>query len=135
MLDPWERNGSSDRKIYSMSNVSPHKSASVMIRVLQFADIINRHDFIDTIVEYADRERFEVSVCVRSEQHNIARPDFGPDVRYHYLPGNSRRDAVQTAWKLSQLLKEWKIDILHAHHFEQAIVGWLATRFNRSTKL
>jgi glycosyltransferase involved in cell wall biosynthesis len=106
-----------------------------MIRVLEFADVINRNDFIDTIVHYADRKRFEVSVCVRSEENNIARPQFPAGTKYKYLSGNSRRDAVATAWKLSRLLREWKIDILHAHHFEQAIVGWLATRIYRGTKL
>ena len=35
-----------------------------MIRVMQFADVINRYDFIDTIVQRANRGRFEVGVCV-----------------------------------------------------------------------
>ena len=39
-----------------------------MIRVLQFADVINRYDFIDNIVQRADRDRFEVGVCVRTEE-------------------------------------------------------------------
>ncbi len=106
-----------------------------MIRILEFADVINRSDFIDTIVQFADPAEFEVSVCVRSEEHNIAKPEFSPKTKYKFLAGNSRRDAVRTAWKLSRLLKEWKIDILHAHHFEQAVVGWMATRFCRSSKL
>ncbi|MER3431060.1 MAG: hypothetical protein C4324_08465 [Blastocatellia bacterium] len=106
-----------------------------MIRVLEFADVINRYDFIDSIVRYADRRRFSVSVCVRSEESNIEQPDYGAEIQYAYLPGNSRRDALTTAWKVSELLRKWEIDILHAHHFEQAIVGWLATRFYRKTKL
>src|SRR5829696_2026482 len=106
-----------------------------MIRVLEFADVINRSDFIDTIVQHADPAEFEMSVCVRTEDHNIARPEFSANTKYKLLPGNSRRDAVQTAWRLSKLLSEWHIDILHAHHFEQAIVGWMATRFHKRTKL
>ncbi len=106
-----------------------------MIRVLEFADVINKADFIDTIVQHADASEFEMSVCVRTEEHNIARPEFPARSKYKLLPGNSRRDAVRTAWRLSRLLKEWKIDILHAHHFEQAIVGWMATRIYRKTKL
>lgn len=106
-----------------------------MIRVLEFADVINRFDFIDTIVQFTDPERFEMSVCVRSEEHNIEPPKFNVSTRYKVLPGNSRKDAIGTAWKLSRLLRDWKIDILHAHHFEQAVVGWMATRINRSTKL
>ncbi len=106
-----------------------------MIRILEFADVINKADFIDTIVQNIDRERFEVSVCVRSEDHNIARPEFPADVKYRFLPGNSRKDAIQTAWKLSRLLKEWKIDVIHAHHFEPGFVAYLATRFYPKTKL
>lgn len=106
-----------------------------MIRLLEFADVINKFDFIDNIIQYADRQRFEISVCVRSEDNNIARPEFPEGTKYAYLAGNSRKDAVATAWKLSRLLRDWKIDILHAHHFEQAIVGWLATRFYPRTKL
>jgi glycosyltransferase involved in cell wall biosynthesis len=106
-----------------------------MIRVLQFADVINRFDFIETLVNYADPAEFEMSVCVRTEDHNISRPEFGDGVKYKLLPGNSRKDALSTAWKLSQLLKEWQIDVLHAHHFEQIVVGWLATKINPATKL
>jgi glycosyltransferase involved in cell wall biosynthesis len=106
-----------------------------MIRVLEFADVINKADFIDTIVQHADPAAFEMSVCVRTEEHNIARPNFPSGTKYRLLPGNTRRDAVQTAWRLARLLKEWKIDILHAHHFEQAMVAWIATRIYRKTKL
>jgi glycosyltransferase involved in cell wall biosynthesis len=106
-----------------------------MIRVLEFADIVNRYDFIDNIVRYADRRRFELTVCVRSEDSNIARPEYGQDVKYFYLPGNSRRDAPMTAYKLAQILRQNAIDILHTHHYEQAIVGWMATRLCRRTKL
>jgi glycosyltransferase involved in cell wall biosynthesis len=106
-----------------------------MIRVLEFADVINRFDFIDTLVHYADASEFEMSVCVRSEQHNISAPEYDSNTKYRLLSGNSRRDALSTAWKLSKILKEWEIDVLHAHHFEQMIVGWMATRLNPKTRL
>jgi glycosyltransferase involved in cell wall biosynthesis len=106
-----------------------------MIRVLQFADIINRYDFIDTIVQYADPEKFEIHVCVRSEEHNIATPVFKDTVRYQLLKGKGKKKLFATAWKLSRFLKKWNIDILHAHHFDQAIIGFLATKFYSKTKL
>jgi glycosyltransferase involved in cell wall biosynthesis len=106
-----------------------------MIRVLQFADVINRFDFIDTLVHYADPAEFEMSVCVRTEEHNISAPDYGSETKYKLLPGNSRRDAFQTACKLSGILKDWKIDILHAHHFDQMVIGWLATKLYPATRL
>jgi glycosyltransferase involved in cell wall biosynthesis len=40
-----------------------------------------------------------------------------------------------TAYKLAQILRQNAIDILHTHHYEQAIVGWMATRLYRRTKL
>lgn len=105
-----------------------------MIRVLQFADVINRYDFIDTLVQYADPEKFEMSVCVRSEEHNIARPEFSAAIKYKMLTGNSRRDILPTAWKLAATLKEWKIDVIHAHHYYQGVIAWLATSIHPQTK-
>ena len=63
--------------------------------------------FPDTIVRNADPAEFEVSVCVRTEDHNIARRISQRD-KDKLLPGNSRAGCVQTAWKLSRLLKEWE---------------------------
>lgn len=106
-----------------------------MIRVLEFADFINRFDFIDTLVHFVDPAKFEMSVCVRSEAHNIAKPEYSDPIKYRLIEGNSRSGIVPTAWKLSRLLREWKIDVLHAHHYDQAVVGWIATKLYPKTKL
>jgi L-malate glycosyltransferase len=106
-----------------------------MIRVLQFADIINRYDFIDNLVQFADPERFELSVCLRSEEHPIAAPQFPERTKYRLLPGLARRDWPRTARRLAATLREWEIDVLHAHHFDQAVIAWLATRLYPRTKL
>jgi L-malate glycosyltransferase len=106
-----------------------------MIRVLQFADIINRYDFIDNLVQFADPERFDLSVCLRSEEHPIAAPQFPERTKYRLLPGLARRDWPRTARRLAATLREWEIDVLHAHHFDQAVIAWLATRLYPRTKL
>lgn len=106
-----------------------------MIRVLQFANVINRHDFIDTLVHYADPRRFEMSVCVRSENHGIARPEYNGPVKYRLIEGESRRRAPAAAWQLARLMKEWKIDVVHAHHYDQAVIAWMATRMYPKAKL
>ncbi len=106
-----------------------------MIHVLEFANVINRYDFIDTLVHYADPARFEMSVCVRSEEHSIAAPDYRQPIKYKLIDWNSRAGVVPTAWKLSRILREWKIDLLHAHHYDQAVIGWLATKLYPKTKL
>lgn len=105
------------------------------IRVLQFADIINRYDFIDNIIQHADRSRFSMSVCVRSEQSNIASPVFPEGIQHHKLNSTSRRDILRVAWQLGRLMRDWNINILHTHHYDAAIVGWLATRFYSPARL
>ena len=106
-----------------------------MIRVLQFADVINRHDFIDTIIQYADPQRFEVSVCVRNEDHGIAAPEFSSATRYRVIPGRSRMGIPAAAMRLAALLREWKIDVVHSHHYDQAVIAWLATVIYPRAKL
>jgi glycosyltransferase involved in cell wall biosynthesis len=105
------------------------------IRVLQFADIVNRHDFIDSIVRRADACDFEVGVCVRTDASNIAVPEYGSDVPNWNLGSTSRRSMLPATYQLARLLRNWRADVLHAHHYDQAIIGYLATRIYRKTRL
>ncbi len=105
------------------------------ITVLEFADVINQYDFIDTIIQYTNKDQFQIDVCVRTENHTIAKPVFPVNTRYQLLPGIAKKNIPVTAWRLSRVLKKWGIDILHAHHYDQIIIGWLATRLYRKTKL
>jgi len=106
-----------------------------MIRVLQFADLVNRHDFIDVIVQRADSRRFELGVCVRTPWCNIASPVYSKDTPRWILDGLSRREVPRAVWQLGGILRKWKADIVHCHHYEQAVIGWLATRMYARTRL
>jgi glycosyltransferase involved in cell wall biosynthesis len=106
-----------------------------MIRVLEFADIINRYDFIDNIVQQADRDRFEIGVCVRTDVCNIEAPVYGKNTPRWTLNGVSRREIPRAACELAGLLRRWKVDILHTHHYDQSIIGWLATRIYPQSRL
>ena len=106
-----------------------------MIRVLQFADVINRYDFIDNIVQRAAEERFEIGVCVRTCASNIESPVYAEDTPRWVLNGTSRREIPRAAYQLASLLRRWRADILHTHHYDQAVIGWLATRIYRKTRL
>jgi glycosyltransferase involved in cell wall biosynthesis len=106
-----------------------------MIRVLQFADVVNRYDFIDNIVQRADRTRFDVGVCVRTGVCNIEAPAYVPEIPRWTLKGTARREIPRAAGQLASLLRRWKADILHTHHFDQAVIGWLATRIYRRSRL
>jgi glycosyltransferase involved in cell wall biosynthesis len=42
---------------------------------------------------------------------------------------------LAAAWNLARILRDWQADLLHTHHYDEALIGWLATRIYRSTKL
>src|SRR6266853_691967 len=73
------------------------------IRVLHFARVINRHDFIDTVIRHADRERFSMLAC--------------------------------TLWARSPIADPAYVDILHVHHYDEALIGWLASSLRPATRL
>jgi len=106
-----------------------------MIRVLQFADVVNRHDFVDVIVRHADRSRFLVGVCTRTNLSNIADPAYDSSVPHWVIRGKSRLCLPWTVLNLARLLRSWHADILHTHHYDQAVIGWLATRICPATRL
>jgi glycosyltransferase involved in cell wall biosynthesis len=106
-----------------------------MMRVLQFADIINRFDFIDNIVQRADPGRFEIGICLRTQKANIEAPIYREGTPRWILNGTSRREIPRAACQLASLLRCWKADILHTHHYDQALIGWLATRIYPRTRL
>jgi glycosyltransferase involved in cell wall biosynthesis len=105
------------------------------LRVVQFADFVNKYDFIDTIIRYADPARFLVGVCVRTTESNILPPRYTAEVPHWVLTGTSRWSIPKTAWRLAGLLRRWRADVLHTHHYDQAFIGWLATRIYPKTRL
>jgi glycosyltransferase involved in cell wall biosynthesis len=100
------------------------------IRVLQLADVVNRHDFIDVIVEYADPTRFDVSVATFGRVPNIADPGYvDRGVRLAGLgAGAGRRSYPRALGRLRRLLLHWRIDVVHCHHYDPAVLTWFATR-------
>ncbi len=101
---------------------------------MQFADLINSNDFIDVVLQNADRARFQQFACVRIPVGNIAQPAYPSDVPRFILPGMSRSRIPVAALRMSSLLRRFRIDILHTHHYDQAVIGWLATMLNPGTR-
>jgi glycosyltransferase involved in cell wall biosynthesis len=106
-----------------------------MIRVLHFCDLVNRYDFIDNIVQFADPKRFQMGICVRTAHSNIEEPVYTAGTPRWVLPGLSRWRILQTTWKLARILRHWKAHILHTHHFDPAVIGMAATRLSPRTRL
>jgi glycosyltransferase involved in cell wall biosynthesis len=123
------------RSVKHEPSSSEKKGTTAMIRVLQFADLVNRYDFIDNIVQRADRERFEVGICVRTSECNIEAPVLDPGTPRWVLNGVSRSGIPRAVWQLAALLRRWRADVLHTHHYDQAVIGWLATRVYPRTRL
>jgi len=105
------------------------------INILEFADLINKDDFIDTIIRFSDKTLFHIDVCTRGKPPNIAKPFFAEESRVFEFKKSGKLAVFSTAWKLSRLLRKWEVTLLHAHHFDQIIIGWLATRLYGKTKL
>jgi glycosyltransferase involved in cell wall biosynthesis len=98
--------------------------------VLQVADVVNRHDFIDVIVEHADPERFDMSVATFGKTPNIADPGYGDrGVPFTDLGASAGRRAYPWAMgRLRRLVFDQQIDVVHCHHYDPAVLTWLATR-------
>lgn len=98
--------------------------------MLQLADVVNRHDFIDVIVEHADPSRFDVSVATFGRAPNVADPQFAArGVRVADLGADSGRRSYPGALRrLRRLLAAWEVDVVHCHHYDPAVLAWLATR-------
>lgn len=114
---------------------SPPRTETRPIRVLQFADLVNRHDFIDNIVQHANAARFEVGMCTRQAESTIETPVYGSGTPHWVIGAAARRATLWAAWKLARILRDWRADIVHTHHYDQAVIGWLATRMHRRTRL
>lgn len=107
-----------------------------MIRVLHFAGIINRHDFIDTILAHLDRSRFEISALTaipprRDEPHD---PSEAYDTRCLNLPiAKSNYPSLLSA--LVREIRRFRPHIVHAHHYDEGLLASIAARLPGSPAL
>jgi glycosyltransferase involved in cell wall biosynthesis len=97
-----------------------------MIRILHFAHIINRNDFIHTVLEFCDPHQFEMSAAtleargtLNADPRGIPLTDLAA-IRPHQL--------FRAVFALRTILKRERIDILHAHHYTPGFIAMMATR-------
>ncbi|MER3428139.1 MAG: hypothetical protein C4334_08565 [Pyrinomonas sp.] len=107
----------------------------VRVKVLHFTDVINRFDFIDNIIRHIDKDSFEVGLCLSEPKSNIQSPSYAEDFPLWVVPSRGRRHFLHVARALARILQIWDADIVHTHHYDQAVIGWLATRMRSQTKL
>jgi glycosyltransferase involved in cell wall biosynthesis len=107
-----------------------------MIRVLHFAGIINRHDFIDTILAHLDRNRFEISALTaipprRVEPH---APSEAYETRCLDVPLSKRNYPVLFR-ELVREIRRVRPHIVHAHHYDEGLLASVAVRLAGSPAL
>jgi len=101
-----------------------------MLRVLHFAGTINRYDFIDTVIRFADPRRFRMMACTFTAHSNIEDPGYERDGIPHFVLGVRHRktDFPKAIGRLAALLHRERVDILHTHHYDEALIGLVAAR-------
>jgi len=97
-----------------------------MIRVLHFADLINRDDFIHNVISSSDPRQFSMAAATLSARGTL-NADPRPLDAVHDLDCASRAGYPRAAWRLRRLVAAEAIDILHTHHYEPALIGVAAT--------
>jgi len=102
------------------------------IRVLHFTEVINRYDFIDVIIRFSDPNRFNMQAATYTLQSNIENPLYkGQNIAHHSLQIKwGYIGFVKGVWKLAKLIRAERIDILHTHHYYEAVMGRLACWLN-----
>lgn len=105
------------------------------IKVLHFTDIVNRFDFIDNVIRYVDKDKFEVGLCLTNPNSNIQAASYPNDFPFWVIESKGRRSFPRVARELARVLRTWGADIIHTHHYDPAVIGFLATRLYPQTKL
>ncbi len=101
-----------------------------MIRILHFAHIINRFDVVDTVLTRLDPSRFEVSALTglppkrggefTGAEHPYATKTLGFDF--------NRSTYRRMYAALTDEVRRLRPHILHAHHFDEALVAAVVAR-------
>lgn len=103
------------------------------VRVLHFTRFINRNDFIDTVIRFADPRRFSMAACTLTGESNIEQPGYeGIGIPHTVLDCDRRPRYPLAVARLARVLRRAQIDILHTHHYEEALLGVLAARLART---
>lgn len=104
--------------------------------VLHFARVINRFDFIDVVVRHSPTDEFRMKVCTLRREGNIESPDYDRCGVPHFVLGDHGRWRLPLdALRLAVLLRRERVAVLHAHHYDETLIGWLATRASRGSVL
>lgn len=95
---------------------------------MHFTKVINRYDFIDVIIRFADNQMFDIHAASYLKESNIEDPLYDEQkIPYHSLRITwGYTGFFLGAWRLSKLIRKEKIQVLHTHHYYEAVMGRIA---------
>ncbi len=99
------------------------------IRVLHFAGIINRHDFIDSVLSRLDRSRFEVSAItsIPPRRTGVYSSNTTYPNRVLGFPF-CRSTFLRTVTALVREVREFRPHILQSHHYTETLAAAMVVR-------
>lgn len=95
-----------------------------MIRVLHFADVINRHDFISSVMVHVNPNALTMLATTLTGQGTFDQRS--STLRVVNLDTRGRWDYPRAVWQLRSLVSATQTDIVHAHHYEPVALAVLA---------
>jgi len=101
-----------------------------MIRVLQFVSVINRFDFVDTVLTDIDRTKFKASALTVTPPGNRIG-DYPEREKYNSRCLNiefSRLNYWRIFNEINNEIRHFKPHILQVHHYEESVIGALAAK-------
>lgn len=101
-----------------------------MIRVLHFASVINRYDFIDTVLTGLDKSRFQVSALTVVPPTNRTG-SYSENEKYESKCLNidfTRQNYLKIFRALKDEIRRFRPHILQAHHFDETVMGAVAAK-------
>lgn len=111
------------------------KGSGARIRVLHFASVINHQDFIDNVVRYLDKTSFAPMACTFSRVSNIQPTQYQGVIPSFTLEVRNRRDYPAAILRLAAILRQQKVDILHAHHYDETMLAAAAVSLVSNCRL
>lgn len=100
------------------------------IRVAHFITELNvggAEKLVSQLAAGLDRSRFHSKVICLYDAGEVAKEIRSGGVVVHNLGVSGKRD-LRAAYRLFHVLKQWKIDILHAHLFHPTVLGTVVGR-------
>lgn len=102
------------------------------IRILQFTSIINKHDFIDTIIRFSDRRCIDFIAVRMNPRSNIQEPEY-QNIQvpcYDLNEAMGLKGMLFSIFKLARIIYRERPDLIHAHHYYESLIATFAVQLS-----